>query len=102
MIRRPPRSTRTDTPLPYTTRFRSADLVRNRAEPLEIKETRIGRSARDDQLRLMLDRQRLKRVVIDKVGVAVDAILHGVEPFVRKRRLGAVRQMATEIGRAHV
>src|SRR3546814_181880 len=76
-----------------------ADLVRNRAEPLEIKETRIGRSASDDQLRLMFDRQRLKRVVIDKMGIAVDAILHGVEPFARKRRLRAVRQMATGIER---
>src|SRR3546814_14967934 len=28
MIRRPPRSTRTDTLVPYTTRFRSYDLVR--------------------------------------------------------------------------
>src|SRR3546814_15670906 len=28
MIRRPPRSTRTDTPLPYTTRFRSVDGYR--------------------------------------------------------------------------
>src|SRR3546814_20063921 len=28
MIRRPPRSTRTDTLFPYTTLFRSADLVR--------------------------------------------------------------------------
>src|SRR3546814_3886493 len=27
MIRRPPRSTRTDTPLPYTTLFRSADVA---------------------------------------------------------------------------
>src|SRR3546814_17177257 len=27
MIRRPPRSTRTDTPFPYTTRFRSGNLA---------------------------------------------------------------------------
>src|SRR3546814_11483867 len=29
MIRRPPRSTRTDTLFPYTTLFRSADIARN-------------------------------------------------------------------------
>src|SRR3546814_21008304 len=28
MVRAPPRSTRTDTPFPYTTRFRSLDLAR--------------------------------------------------------------------------
>src|SRR3546814_7353598 len=32
MIRRPPRSTRTDTLLPYTTLFRSGDLVVGQAE----------------------------------------------------------------------
>src|SRR3546814_18395194 len=34
MIRRPPRSTRTDTLFPYTTLFRSADVARKRAELL--------------------------------------------------------------------
>src|SRR3546814_6650767 len=33
MIRRPPRSTRTDTLFPYTTLFRSARLLRPRAYP---------------------------------------------------------------------
>src|SRR3546814_17293338 len=32
MIRRPPRSTRTDTLFPYTTRFRSADFLAERAD----------------------------------------------------------------------
>src|SRR3546814_15469492 len=34
MIRRPPRSTRTDTLFPYTTLFRSIDRLRNAARPL--------------------------------------------------------------------
>src|SRR3546814_3022832 len=33
MIRRPPRSTRTDTLFPYTTLFRSVDLARCRGRP---------------------------------------------------------------------
>src|SRR3546814_7138869 len=37
MIRRPPRSTRTDTLFPYTTLFRSAD------RPQQIADTRLGR-----------------------------------------------------------
>src|SRR3546814_14037787 len=35
MIRRPPRSTRTDTLVPYTTLFRSAAIERQRDQPLQ-------------------------------------------------------------------
>src|SRR3546814_8223449 len=48
MIRRPPRSTRTDTLFPYTTRFRSdfnlagAELVRGNGEDLHPAGTAIG------------------------------------------------------------
>src|SRR3546814_8949965 len=41
MIRRPPRSTRTDTLFPYTTLFRSVDLVRLRP-PRNAEEARRG------------------------------------------------------------
>src|SRR3546814_11146909 len=45
MIRRPPRSTRTDTLFPYTTLFRSlADLVPGR------RKEGVGDAAADDQL----------------------------------------------------
>src|SRR3546814_11250715 len=46
MIRRPPRSTRTDTLLPYTTLFRSVDMVdRSPAEVdgARVEKRRIGR-----------------------------------------------------------
>src|SRR3546814_2594243 len=33
MIRRPPRSTRTDTPFPYTTLFRSTHISKSRGKP---------------------------------------------------------------------
>src|SRR3546814_9479129 len=42
MIRRPPRSTRTDTLFPYTTLFRSAELRSARAEVQLIEGARIG------------------------------------------------------------
>src|SRR3546814_6974144 len=54
MIRRPPRSTRTDTLFPYTTLFRSLlpvradrEAVRLVAQPLDIEEHRIVRRQRE-------------------------------------------------------
>src|SRR3546814_17384832 len=46
MIRRPPRSTRTDTLFPYTTLFRSGRPPRARARPPPPLEPRLGRSPR--------------------------------------------------------
>src|SRR3546814_1536095 len=45
MIRRPPRSTRTDTLFPYTTLFRSAQIVHG-------EENRIGAEERDPEVKL--------------------------------------------------
>src|SRR3546814_11785762 len=42
MIRRPPRSTRTDTLFPYTTRFRSGDRERQEADMNDKLVTLIG------------------------------------------------------------
>src|SRR3546814_1910886 len=47
MIRRPPRSTRTDTLFPYTTLFRSLDHVGCRAEPMGQED--VARSAQDGE-----------------------------------------------------
>src|SRR3546814_7211855 len=54
MIRRPPRSTRTDTLFPYTTLFRALlpvradrEAVRLVAQPLDIEEHRIVRRQRE-------------------------------------------------------
>src|SRR3546814_12276136 len=41
MIRRPPRSTRTDTHFPYTTLFRSVKIYRERLKQFGIKEDQI-------------------------------------------------------------
>src|SRR3546814_4169163 len=52
MIRRPPRSTRTDTLFPYTTLFRSVEAV----------ERQLGRTAVDDVRRLrQLERELLEQ-----------------------------------------
>src|SRR3546814_14786238 len=75
MIRRPPRSTRTDTLFPYTTLFRSrqADDVRQ-APALVLDE----------------DRERIER----PAGLAVDIGRHGV-------RLGGVRLALVVAATAH-
>src|SRR3546814_16065754 len=50
MIRRPPRSTRTDTRFPYTTRFRSVRHARTYGRPrLRAADGRGGLCARDQQ-----------------------------------------------------
>src|SRR3546814_489005 len=57
MIRRPPRSTRTDTLFPYTTLFRSSRVVREELEGLELPvsevdmgEAGFARDISDDEL----------------------------------------------------
>src|SRR3546814_6877163 len=59
MIRRPPRSTRTDTLFPYTTLFRSGDFEPRRLEFHPRRCERRGRSgARNPQLGLILREER--------------------------------------------
>src|SRR3546814_8176835 len=59
MIRRPPRSTRTDTLFPYTTLFRSVDRTAREVE-------RVGAFVDQDGVRPLLDdgAQRAQRAVI--------------------------------------
>src|SRR3546814_8650224 len=45
MIRRPPRSTRTDTLCPYTTLFRSGEIVAEQQRPLEHGDPGLGEDA---------------------------------------------------------
>src|SRR3546814_14869073 len=54
MIRRPPRSTRTDTLFPYTTLFRSdeaADGARDRAQKFQPRDARVASGRRDEDAR---------------------------------------------------
>src|SRR3546814_14323966 len=75
MIRRPPRSTRTDTLFPYTTLFRSLDVI--------VAVHRI------DEARGIFILQRHHRTVVCQ---NIDAMLHG--PI--------LASLGQEIGRAHV
>src|SRR3546814_9403588 len=57
MIRRPPRSTRTDTLFPYTTLFRSHVLVAHRVERLAVHVAHAGRHTDQRQRRFLGHRQ---------------------------------------------
>ncbi len=70
-----------------------ADLVGDRPEAGEVDDPRIGRAAGDDQLRLVLVGQALDLVEVDQAVLLAHAVLHGVEPFAREVRLGAVGQV---------
>src|SRR3546814_9868059 len=64
MIRRPPRSTRTDTLFPYTTRFRSA-LSRTAGNQVDMAEggaAGVADRARNERLTSIVDRERLTRM----------------------------------------
>ncbi len=76
-----------------------ANLVGNRPEPRKIQQARIGRAARNDELRLHGNRLRLQRIIIDKLCHRVHAILVRRKPFARHRRFGAMRQMPARIQR---
>src|SRR3546814_4379845 len=54
MIRRPPRSTRTDTLFPYTTLFRSPAPVGGEVEPVSVRgiEEELGRRGADEDMRV--------------------------------------------------
>src|SRR3546814_6843780 len=62
MMRRPPRSTRTDTLVPYTTLFRSALLIGSRdgGDRLQVDQTRhrVGRCAATDLSGVVEEAQR--------------------------------------------
>ena len=71
--------------------------IGNRPEFRKIDLPRIGGTAGDDQLRLVLLRQGLDFGIIDQMIVVIDTILDRVEPFSRLRGFRAVGQMATGI-----
>src|SRR3546814_10519164 len=68
MIRRPPRSTRTDTLFPYTTLFRSVFTVRCRRG----KRGKIDATAHDDHLAPVRNRDHAHRLRAHEVACASD------------------------------
>src|SRR3546814_11325833 len=108
MIRRPPRSTRTDTLFPYTTLFRSGRNLRRRIIFVAGLDPRIAVAALDDRIGNQLG------VLLGDwiVEAAADQALHrengvfGVGDGLALRRLAdqalAILRKGDEIGRAHV
>src|SRR3546814_6284514 len=110
MIRRPPRSTRTDTLFPYTTLFRSAARQRHAARQ------RMARRAEPDQAQEFVVRAQQQRT--DRAGDMLRNEVHGlvlrVPSLCVAARRGAVGEtppglraarcavVGTELGRAHV
>src|SRR3546814_2328929 len=89
MIRRPPRSTRTDTLFPYTTRFRShghgLQLLRVGGAAVLVDVAAIGRGVDDDHLGAGLtqhDRAHLARGAVGAVdgdAQAPEVVVEGAE-----------------------
>src|SRR3546814_1797396 len=107
MILRPPRSTRTDTRLPYTTLFRSArqhprDLLAARGV---VERAYVG--AGDDAVMAFGDQQMLASACGDLRAVGDDEHLRALgqprQPLAdRARHRAADAAVDLEIGRAHV
>jgi hypothetical protein len=76
------------------------DLVGNDAEAREVEDPRIGRTAGDDQLGLVLECQPLDFVEVDQMVFLTDAILNGVEPLARLRGRSAMSEVPAG-GEAH-
>src|SRR3546814_16500893 len=113
MIRRPPRTTRTDTLLPYTTRFRS-DAIEHLAglqaqaptPPYLALWARLKNFAAEDLSTLVEKRQVVRLVAMRGTVFALSAADAG--PFratvqtIMERDLHTNSTQRAEIGRAHV
>ena len=71
-----------------------ADAVGDLAKGAEVDDTRIGRAAGNDHLRLVLLRELAHFVHVDSVVVAAHAIGHRLEPLARHVDRRAVAEMA--------
>src|SRR3546814_12084810 len=106
MLRRPPRSTRTDTLFPYTTLFRSLvdsggngndaltaasqQLMQQAASNPNISSLRSNSQRSETQLKILLDQEKLGAMGVDLT--AVNAMLSTI----------FAGRDVNEIGRAHV
>src|SRR3546814_3611641 len=98
MIRRPPRSTLTDTLLPYTTLFKRAAVDEHRRDrPATLVELGLDHDAFGVAVRVGLE--------FEQLGLELDLLDQVVEPGLLERRhldiLDVARHHLDEIGRAH-
>src|SRR3546814_14292057 len=84
MIRRPPRSTRTDTLFPYTTLFRSdrGDRQQNLPQPRD-----LGQQRADDGEHALEDGHGDAAQLADRLAALLDEAEELLEPGLRARRL---------------
>src|SRR3546814_19107385 len=100
MIRRPPRSTRTDTPLPYTTLFRSLELMVDRLRHRENRGATYQRIAETADVSVPPDEiWMLVQICRQGEGVRLASLADQFSISRRKLQIVAKR---LEIGRAHV
>src|SRR3546814_19060842 len=96
MIRRPPRSTRTDTLFPYTTLFRSLDLGVNFFDTAD----RYGTAGGDSEIVLgkALAARRKDIVLLSKFGVDLDnaRIRDSSRGYVMRAIEGSLRRLGTD------
>src|SRR3546814_7602136 len=81
MIRRPPRSTRTDTLFPFTTLFRSEELLRLRAHGIRTRLARIVKT-RDEAARIVplyLDLVEDAQLLYDRDGFFAGVLVRSEE-----------------------
>src|SRR3546814_15263542 len=110
MIRRPPRSTRTDTLFPYTTLFRSGGLLIRQAEFVgtlfpgaELGRVDAGDRAESDERREIGARDaRVIMVVGPEVELAIGDAVIGIGVGDARRHRAVPRLSDRQIGRAHV
>src|SRR3546814_4128396 len=103
MIRRPPRSTRTDTLFPYTTLFRARLLAFGAFaahfdhRTLGGEAGRLGGGAHAVRQQVVVDMDRIAANVADQE----DTVVEAARMAVRDEGVGAFDE-ADQIGRAHV
>src|SRR3546814_13965335 len=105
MIRRPPRSTRTDTLFPYTPLFRSCRFIAgDELRHYKLFYDHLKRFLEQDKIgtlkRLRLALGRIMETEDDELAYAFYAANNQGEPYDRERNSRAY--MRREIGRAHV
>src|SRR3546814_9806490 len=111
MIRRPPRSTRTDTLFPYTTLFRSAWAVIHRNVDAALKAANIVDRASGRTLNAMAKGSALSRFESSKqrfwsallISMKMPTVFEAIETEIAAGNVAVVQLVSTaEIGRAHV
>src|SRR3546814_14517487 len=75
MIRRPPRSTRTDTLFPDTTLFRSPVATLGYEYTVKLEKAKVALTQLEDAIDLFLNGRRLSSIVL---AAAADGILSGI------------------------